>query len=47
MSLEQLNEKIKEIDNDDKLYQDILKQPLFTERKNTDIIKEYFYYILK
>jgi hypothetical protein len=47
MSLEQLNEKIKQIDSDDKLYQEILNQPLFTEKINLDIIKESFYCILK
>ena len=41
------NEKIKQIDNDDKLYQEILNQPLFTEKINLDTIKESFYCILK
>lgn len=47
LSLEELNEKIEKIDNDNKLYQKILNQPLFTEKKNLDSIKEYFYCILK
>lgn len=47
MGLEELNEKIKQIDNDDKLYQNILNQPLFTKKINLDTIKESFYCILK
>jgi hypothetical protein len=47
ISLDELLEKIKEIDNNDMLYKDILCQPLFTERINIDKIRESFHYILK
>lgn len=47
MSDEELVEKIKEIDSDDRLYKSIVNQPLFTEKINLNSIKKFFIDILK
>jgi hypothetical protein len=47
MDDEELVEKIKEIDSNESLYNSIISQPLFTEKKTLDSIKEYLFNILK
>lgn len=44
---EELIDRIKEIDSNDLLYNEIISQPLFLEKKTIDPIKEHFYKILK
>lgn len=47
MSNEELVEKVKEIDLNDKLYQEILNQPLFTNKVSLDPIRNHLFNILK
>jgi hypothetical protein len=47
MSDEELVEKIKEIELNDDLYDDMINQPLFTTKKNLDSIRNNFNNILK
>lgn len=47
MSDEELVEKIKEIDSNDRLYKSIVNQPLFTEKINLNLIRKFFIDILK
>jgi hypothetical protein len=47
MEIDELVEKIKEIDSDESLYSKIISQPLFVEKKKLEPIKEHFFNILK
>jgi hypothetical protein len=47
MSMEEILQKVIEIDNDDKLYNEFMNQPLFLNKLSLNPIRNYFIKILK
>jgi hypothetical protein len=47
MSMEEMLEKVIEIDNDDKLYNKLKNQPLFLNKVSLDPIRKFFTSALK